>query len=111
MLTGLVLGWVGDKFGRKFIIFPSVSTTIVLGFLTSFLKDVYLVMICRFLIGFLNPGVTLQSFILISEYVGPRNRALAGIVIYATFPVGYILVAVCYLFLIQNLPDPTPLGV
>ena len=89
---GILLGCVGDKYGRKFIIFPSVVTTIVLGFLTSFLKNVYLVIICRFVIGFFNPGAMLQSFILVSEYVGEKHRSFAGLVVYMSLPVGYILV-------------------
>ena len=91
---GIVLGWIGDKYGRKTILFPSIIVSILAGFITSFLQNIYLIVLLRFIIGFFNPGSTLQSFILISEYVGSKQRPFAGIIVYLSLPVGYLLVAI-----------------
>jgi len=90
---GIVLGWLGDKFGRKTVLFPSVIATLVIGFATAFLNNIYMITAARFMLGFFNPGGTIQGFILISEYVGDEQRPLASIIVYLCFPLSYCLVA------------------
>lgn len=98
---GVVLGWFSDKYGRKKVMYPAIITTFILGFVTPFIPNIYAIIAVRFCIGFLNPGATLQCFILISEYVGSKHRPLAGIIVYLSMPCGYILVGV-KAYLTQN---------
>ena len=52
------------------------------GFLTIFMPSIYLIIACRFIIGFFLPGTMIQSFIIISELVGAKNRPFAGLMIF-----------------------------
>ncbi len=80
-----VLGFVADTMGRKAVIYPSQAIIIVVGFICSFFNSVPLIIVARFIIGFFIPGATVQGFVLMSEYVGPKRRPLAGILIFVSF--------------------------
>ena len=65
----VVLSWMADNYGRKKVLFPSTCLLLVVGFIASFMPNIGLFVFCRFIAGFLMPGCSLQSFILISESV------------------------------------------
>lgn len=100
-LGSIMCGWLGDRYGRKSVFLPSVGAVLTVGFLTIFCTDIYQISACQFIIGFFIPGVQLQAFILISEFVGDKQRALAGILIILTDPVSWCILAVKAYF-IQN---------
>lgn len=84
-MGAIILGWVADTYGRKKVLFPAEFGCISLGLLSIFMPNIELLIALRFLIGFLLPGVGVQSFILISEFVGSKRRPLAGIVLWFFF--------------------------
>ena len=86
-LGAVVLGFVADNYGRKIVIYPSQAAIIVVGFLCSFFPNIPLLIFARFVIGFFIPGAMIQSFVLMSEYVGSKQRPLAGILIFVSFSV------------------------
>lgn len=90
-IGAVVLGWLGDKYGRKKLLLPSIVTTLFISLITPFIPNLFFLVSIRFFSCFFIPGATLQSFILISEVVGLKNRALAGILIYMTVPFGFCI--------------------
>ena len=79
-IGAIVLGWIGDKYGRKFLIFPSFTITVLVGYISSFLPNIYLIVGCRFIIGFFVYGTITQGYILISEVVGSKQRPFACLI-------------------------------
>ena len=90
---GVILGWVGDQYGRKVVLTPSVIGILLLGFISAHLPNIYLIIACRFLIGFFVPGVQIQVFILLSELVGSQQRPIAVLLIYLANPLGWCILA------------------
>lgn len=82
----MFLGWIGDRFGRLSVFYPSLIVIISVGFGAAFVKNIFHVMICQFLIGIFISGTLLQAFIVISELVD--HLALAGLLVYLSQPVG-----------------------
>ena len=89
----IIYGWMGDKFGRKILLFPSVTAIYVVCFVSSFMPNISLIIICRLLIGTLFPGVIVQSIILMSELVGNKHRPTSGLIPLLAYPVGYCMLA------------------
>ena len=94
----IVIGWLADKYGRKILLFPSFLASIFITFITPFLPKLYLITLARTFSCFFIPGATLQSFILVSEIVEVKKRALAAILIYMAIPLAFcILVPQAYI--------------
>lgn len=70
----VILGWVSDNYGRKIVIFPGYLTIMSVGFLASFSPNIYILIICRFILGFCLPGTAIQNLVLISELVSTKYR-------------------------------------
>lgn len=77
-----LLGWICDNIGRKSVLLVSMISVISIGFLSIFMPNIYLFIGCRFLIGFFLPGTMPQMFIIMTEIVGSRYRAFAGLLVF-----------------------------
>lgn len=55
-IGAFILGWIGDKRGRKVLLFPSVLVIIVMNIASAFVRNVYVMVVVRFAVGFLLPG-------------------------------------------------------
>ena len=97
----IILGWMGDKYGRKTLMFPSVASIIVIGLVSSFLPNIYLIVVCRLFIGIFIPGAMVQANILMSELVGNKQRPFAIITPFFAYAVGYAILAL-KAYLLQN---------
>ncbi|XP_057304312.1 uncharacterized protein LOC130641507 [Hydractinia symbiolongicarpus] len=84
-IGAIVLGYFADKTGRKSIIFPSIFVIIIGGLITSFLPNIYIFVVARFIVGFFTPGTSVQEFVLINEVVGSKYRPIAGNLIWFCF--------------------------
>ena len=86
IIGSIVLGWIADKRGRKYVIFPSFASILVLGFLSSFSSNIIVVIFSRFLIGLFYPGVYIQVIVLVNELIGGKYRAIAGVILLISMP-------------------------
>jgi len=107
------IGWWSDKWGRIKPIFISMATVIMLGFASAFMPNIYMFIACRFTIGFFLPGTFQQvMFMYISEIVGGKHRAFAGLSIFffvnfalLTLALKYYLLASWqYLYIASSVP-------
>ena len=87
IIGSVALGWIADKKGRKYVIYPSLVAILTLGLASSFSTKISLIVICRGLIGFGFPGVYIQGILLVNELIGGKYRAIAGLTLLCTMPV------------------------
>ena len=97
----IITGLIADRYGRKKCIFPSVAMIFIVALITPFMPNIYLVILCRFIIGFFFPGACIQAFILISELVGTNKRPLATLIPFISYPTAWIILTLKS-FLIRN---------
>lgn len=86
-----ILGWFADNYGRKRVIFVSISIVMLFGIISAFMPNIYLFIVCRFIIGFFLPGTFPYMFVLITEIVGTRYRAFSSLTIYVAAAVSLSL--------------------
>eukprot|EP00112_Aurelia_sp_Birch-Aquarium-sp1_P026069 Seg900.11 transcript_id=Seg900.11/GoldUCD/mRNA.D3Y31 product="Solute carrier family 22 member 13" protein_id=Seg900.11/GoldUCD/D3Y31 len=90
-IGAVVLGWLTDRFGRKLATLGCSAAVILIGFASAFSPNLTVYIVLRFLIGFFITGNIVYPFVLMSEYVGPRRRSLAGTTIWFTASLSIIL--------------------
>lgn len=79
MLIGsFVTGMISDAWGRKKCIFVCNAIMLVAGVASSFVYNIPLFAILRFVVGFGLTGVMLSLYIYGMEFVGPEIRTAAG---------------------------------
>lgn len=92
-IGAILYGYLGDKFGRKILLFPSVTGIYVVCFASAFMPNITLVMICRLIIGVLIVGAIVQPSILMAELVGNKHRPISGLIPMLAYPSGYCVLA------------------
>ncbi|XP_034436315.1 organic cation transporter protein isoform X1 [Hippoglossus hippoglossus] len=94
LLVGAVLfGSLADKYGRRIIILINLATQAVFGVGAAFAPNFYMYTALRFIVGTSISGVIMNAFVLGTEWTGPKQRMLAGIITDYFFGFGYILLA------------------
>ena len=70
IIGALVLGWFSDNFGRKPVLFVSMAVIMLTGFLTPFIPNVWVLILCRLIIGTFVPGTYQLAILIMTESVG-----------------------------------------
>ncbi|XP_067274675.1 solute carrier family 22 member 6-A [Pseudorasbora parva] len=99
LLVGAVLfGALADKYGRRIIILIGLAVQAIFGVGVAFAPNFYIYVLLRFVVGMTVSAVIMNAFVLGTEWTGPKNRMLAGVITDYFFGFGYILLAgVAYL--------------
>ena len=90
MLGALILGPVGDKFGRRNAVISSVCMFGLCTLLTGFIETYNELVLLRFLTGLGLGGALPNAMALMTEYVSTRYRNIAIAVIFLGMPIGGI---------------------
>ena len=85
-IGAVIGGWIGDKYGRRLTMIPSVLMTILLSGCLAFAPNIYVFTLIRFLIGFFIPGGSFQLFVCMSEFVTAKYRQLSVTLISSSIP-------------------------
>lgn len=101
MVSGIGLGLISDRYGRLFCAKLSISLEIVAGLGQAFAPSIYLYMIARFFVGIAAYGRFLNSYVLLSEWVGPKIRAKIAAVSGYGWTAGSMLLP----FVFYHIPD------
>ena len=99
MFGAYPLGWLADNYGRRKVLIPSLSGIILIGSISAFSPNIWILVICRFIVGFLLPGNTASVFSLMSEMVGPKYRARVISLIYMNSGISLLLLNLITCFL------------
>ena len=86
------------RYGRRIIMLPSTTFVLLFGFISSFSPTLWFYILARAVIGFFTPGSGIQSFVLISEFVGPKWRPFAGITLWLIYAVSVVILGVIAIF-------------
>ncbi|XP_051954981.1 solute carrier family 22 member 6-A-like [Xyrauchen texanus] len=99
LLVGAVLfGALADKYGRRMIILIGLAVQAIFGVGAAFAPNFYIYVLLRFVVGMTVSAVIMNAFVLGTEWTGPKERMLAGVITDYFFGFGYILLAgVAYL--------------
>ncbi|MEH6503254.1 MAG: MFS transporter [Cycloclasticus sp.] len=90
MVGALVLGPVGDKYGRRYAVIASVFVFGLCTLLTGFIESYDELVLLRFLTGLGLGGAMPNATALMTEYVSNRHRNIAVAVIFLGMPIGGI---------------------
>ncbi|KAM9840650.1 solute carrier family 22 member 6 [Aulostomus maculatus] len=93
LVGSAVFGSLADKVGRRTTILMSLALQVVFGLGAAFAPDFYIYTALRFVVGASVSGVIMNAFVLGTEWTGPKQRMLAGIITDYFFGFGYILLA------------------
>ncbi|XP_066533514.1 solute carrier family 22 member 13 isoform X2 [Hoplias malabaricus] len=98
LVGAMVFGALADRYGRRVIILVALGLQAVFGVSAAFAPNFYLYVLLRFVVGTTVSGVIMNAFVLGTEWTGPDQRMLAGIITDYFFGFGYIVLAgVAYL--------------
>lgn len=73
-----IIGRLSDKFGRRRVLFPAVFVVAVTSFASSFVPVFWLFLTLRGITGFFQGGVYITLYVLVIEFVGPKDRSFVG---------------------------------
>ena len=86
-LSNFIVGPVGDKYGRKFLLVWSLRLIFVLLIICALSTNLHIYIGLKFLMGFCKQGISLSSTILLFELMGPKHRSAA--LIYSNIPFSF----------------------
>ena len=81
IIGAITNGWLADRFGRKPILFANLFILLVFGLINAFMPNIYLFLLCRFILGLANAGVMI-TYVVATEMVGNKFRPVTGTVLY-----------------------------
>ena len=90
----IAMGWLGDKYGRKKVLFPCMFLLCLVGLVSAFVPSIEWFLICRFLVGFLRSGTSVFMILIASELTGSKYRPLAGTSLRMILPIANCVLGV-----------------
>ncbi len=90
MIGALILGPIGDNYGRRYAVIFSVLVFGLCTLLTGLVEDYNELLLLRFLTGLGLGGAMPNVMALMTEYVSTRHRNIAIAVIFLGMPIGGI---------------------
>ncbi|XP_074541941.1 solute carrier family 22 member 6 [Halichoeres trimaculatus] len=98
LLGAVVYGYLADKYGRRNVILVNLAIQAIFGVGAAFAPSFQIYTALRFVVGTTISGVIMNAFVLGTEWTGPKDRMMAGIITDYAFGCGYIMLAgVAYL--------------
>jgi MFS transporter, putative metabolite:H+ symporter len=93
LVGGLVWGIMGDRFGRKSILFGSILLYSLANFANGFVQDIPTYCVLRFIAGFGLAGELGAAVTLVSEIMSKETRGIGTLIIVGTGALGAVAAA------------------
>ncbi|XP_005997764.1 solute carrier family 22 member 15 isoform X1 [Latimeria chalumnae] len=88
LIGNILFGPLSDKLGRKRVYLSGLLLDVIFGYVTALAPSYSIFAASRLLVGVMNGGMALVSFVLTQEYVGKSYWALTGSLTNLIFAVG-----------------------
>ncbi|NXN21317.1 S22A2 protein, partial [Nycticryphes semicollaris] len=96
-IGSMSIGYIADRFGRKFCLLVTIFINAVSGVLMAFAPSYTWTVIFRLIQGLVSKGGWLTGYVLIAEFVGSKYRRSVGIIYQLAFTLGLlVLTALAY---------------
>ncbi|KAM4866111.1 solute carrier family 22 member 2 [Thomomys bottae] len=92
-IGAVAIGYLADRFGRKFCFLVTILINAVSGVLMAVSPNYTWMLIFRFIQGLVSKASWLIGYILITEFVGLDYRRMVGIFYQAAFTVGLLVLS------------------
>ncbi|MBN3303197.1 S22AD protein, partial [Amia calva] len=93
LVGAMVFGPLADRFGRRSVILLSFLLQFLFGVGTAFSPNIYVYIVLRFVVGMTISGLTINMFVLGTEWSGISKRSFCTIFSHGFFAVGLMLLA------------------
>lgn len=100
-VSGLLLGFLSDRYGRLFSARIAIALEIFAGFGQALAPSMYFFWFSRFFVGLAAYGRFLTGYVLVTEWIGPKARSQAVCVYEYGYLIGYMNLAWIY-YLVPN---------
>ncbi|XP_028290283.1 solute carrier family 22 member 13-like isoform X2 [Gouania willdenowi] len=98
LIGSLIMGYMADRFGRRFVVLLSVFILMLSGVSVAFSPNIYVFMVLRFLGGTAVAGIMMNGFVLGGEWTGPSKFATVTLISHSSFAFGLmVLPGISYL--------------
>ncbi|XP_073686900.1 solute carrier family 22 member 13-like [Garra rufa] len=93
LIGALVFGPMADKYGRRFVTLLSLFLQFVFGVGVAFSPNIFVYMALRFVVGAAISGISMNTFVLGTEWCGSAKRALFTILSHCFYAIGLMLLS------------------
>ncbi|KAK2870023.1 hypothetical protein QQF64_022019 [Cirrhinus molitorella] len=93
LIGALVFGPMADKYGRRFVTLLSLFMQFVFGVGVAFSPNIFVYMALRFVVGTTISGISMNTFVLGTEWCGSAKRALFTILSHCFYAIGLMLLS------------------
>ncbi|XDV47426.1 hypothetical protein PO909_017056 [Leuciscus waleckii] len=93
LIGALLFGPMADKYGRRFVTLLSLFLQFVFGVGVAFSPNIYVYIALRFVVGTTISGISMNTFVLGTEWCGSAKRALFTILSHCFYAIGLMLLS------------------
>ena len=87
----VMLGWLSDVRGRKYVLFHSFFILLMVSFMSAFIYNIHFLLVARFFTGFFYPGVFLPVILVVVELFNKMHRSGVLLFVLSSIPVSSLL--------------------
>ncbi|XP_056104827.1 solute carrier family 22 member 13b [Rhinichthys klamathensis goyatoka] len=93
LIGALLFGPMADKYGRRFVTLLSLFLQFLFGVGIAFSPNIYVYIALRFVVGTTVSGISMNTFVLGTEWCGSAKRALFTILSHCFYAIGLMLLS------------------
>uniref|UniRef100_A0A8C1K3T9 Solute carrier family 22 member 13b n=1 Tax=Cyprinus carpio TaxID=7962 RepID=A0A8C1K3T9_CYPCA len=93
LIGALLFGPMADKYGRRFVTLLSLFLQFLFGVAVAFSPNIFVYITLRFVVGTTISGISINTFVLGTEWCGSAKRALFTILSHCFYAIGLMLLS------------------
>ncbi|XP_067664620.1 organic cation transporter protein-like [Haliotis asinina] len=97
----VILTPFSDRFGRKILLLTCLAIQAVIGFAVAFVQNYVAFTLLRAVVGFLNMGIALSAYVMMTEVFPASHRTLPSIAMQIFWAVGVMLLSL-FAYLVRD---------
>ncbi|KAM9332634.1 solute carrier family 22 member 13b [Pholidichthys leucotaenia] len=93
LVGAVVLGYMADRFGRRFVVLLSLLLLLVFGVGIAFSPNIYVYIVLKFICGISISGIVANAFVIGGEWSDSSKFAFCTIICHSAFPLGLMVMS------------------